>query len=126
MANAPESTILDVAKSLIYGDRQEQYGGALESFTKIADGWTIILRHRLREGESVTAEESTLMMDWLKTCRLLNEPRHMDSIIDKAGYSGCYEKVLNDRDNQDVDMHARGMDEFSASMVTRRIADASS
>lgn len=98
-------TILDTAKGLIYGDRQQQYGGALESFTNIGDGWAIILRSKLREGETVTAEETSLMLDWFKTCRLLNTPGHMDSLIDKAGYTGCYEKILVDRSNQD-DPHA--------------------
>lgn len=95
-------TILDTAKGLIYGDRQEQYGSALQSFTNIADGWAIILRSKLREGEVITAEEAALMLDWFKTTRLLNTPGHMDSLVDKAGYTGCYEKVLIERSMQDA------------------------
>lgn len=99
-------TILDTAKGLIYGDRQDQYGDALESFGNIADGWTIILRRNFVSGDPVSAEQVTLMMDWLKTCRLLNQTGHYDSIVDKAGYAGCYEKIQVARTKQDDSLKA--------------------
>jgi hypothetical protein len=35
----------------------------------------------------VTPQHVALMMDWVKTARLLNDIRHDDSWIDKCGYS---------------------------------------
>lgn len=85
---APAETILDEAKGLIYGERQDDYGDAFWSFNNIGKGWAVILGV-----ENVPPEAVCLMMDWLKTCRLINQPGHHDSIVDKAGYAGCYEKV---------------------------------
>lgn len=85
-------TILDEAKGLIYGDRQDQYGDALTSFGNIADGWSVIA------GTEITAEQVCMMMGWLKMMRLLNQPTHHDSVVDLAGYAGCYEKVLKARE----------------------------
>jgi len=84
-------TILQQAQSLIYGDRQTDYGDAYKSFSKIAAMWSIIL------DTPVTPEKVCLCMDALKTVRLLHQPEHRDSIIDKAGYAGCYEKVLRSK-----------------------------
>lgn len=92
---APGKTILDEAKGLIFGDREEQYGDALVSFGNIADGWSVIM------GTEVTPEKVCLAMAWLKTCRLLNQPDHHDSIVDSAGYAGCYEKVLVAREKRE-------------------------
>lgn len=81
------STILDDAKSLIYGDRATEYGPAKKNLERIALGWSLILDC------DVSAHDVCLMMDWLKTCRLVHQNFHRDSIIDKAGYSGLLEKV---------------------------------
>jgi len=86
-------TVLDIAKGLIYGEKEADYGTALESFDRIARGWSVIL------GVEITAEQVALSMDWLKTCRLINTPGHQDSLYDKAGYTGCYEKIMIDREN---------------------------
>lgn len=73
--------ILSSARSLINGDRAADYGDASENFTRIAAGWSVILNRK------VHAHEVALCMDWLKTCRLIGSPDHLDSWIDKAGYT---------------------------------------
>jgi hypothetical protein len=84
-------TILEEAQALIYGARQTDYGDAFTFFSRVAAMWSVIL------DTPVTPEQVCLCMDALKTVRLLNQPTHRDSIIDKAGYAGCYEKVLAGR-----------------------------
>lgn len=76
--------ILDKAKELINGPRAKDYGDAFANHQRIADGWNIILKS---VGE-VTPAHVALMMDWVKTSRLLETIDHMDSWIDKAGYTG--------------------------------------
>lgn len=81
-------TILDTAKSLIYGDRLNDYGKTVDSFTSIGVGWSEITKTTL------TPEQVGLMMIWLKICRANNDNcKKEDSIIDIAGYAGCIEKV---------------------------------
>jgi len=76
--------ILDTAKELICGQRALDYGDAKDNFDRIAEGWNIIVANT--EGP-ITAQHVALMMDWVKTCRLLQTIDHADSWIDKCGYS---------------------------------------
>lgn len=84
--------ILDTAKELIAGQRAIDYGDARDNFDRIAAGWNLILE--ATDGP-ITAQHVALMMDWLKTARLAQSPDHLDSWIDKCGYSalgGSFEK----------------------------------
>jgi hypothetical protein len=76
--------ILDTAKQLISGQRAKDYGDARDNFDRIAAGWNIIIENL--DGP-VTAKHVALMMDWVKTARLLETIDHEDSWIDKCGYS---------------------------------------
>ena len=76
--------ILDTAKQLISGPRAKDYGDARDNFDRIAAGWNIIIENL--DGP-VTAKHVALMMDWVKTARLLETIDHEDSWIDKCGYS---------------------------------------
>ncbi len=82
------STILEEAGSIIYGAREKDYGDTLENFSRLAAIWSAIL------GTTVTPEQVCLCMVALKMSRLVHQPGHRDSIIDMAGYAGCYEKVV--------------------------------
>jgi hypothetical protein len=62
-------------------DRAKDYGDAHQNFLNISKGWSVIF------GVNVAPEKVALAMDWLKTCRLINSPEHVDSWIDKVGYS---------------------------------------
>jgi hypothetical protein len=79
--------ILDTAKELIAGKRATDYGEALDNFDRIASGWNIILQGALDTHGYLTVQHVALMMDWVKTARLLQTPNHEDSWIDKCGYS---------------------------------------
>jgi hypothetical protein len=79
--------ILHNAKQLIEGQRAVDYGDAQENFECIAAGWNIILQGALDTHGYFTAQHVALMMDWVKTARLLKTIDHEDSWIDKCGYS---------------------------------------
>ena len=80
--------ILDTAKELINGPRAKDYGDASDNFDRIADGWNIIAQNAIRTHGYITRKHVALMLDWLKTARLLETIDHDDSWIDKAGYTG--------------------------------------
>lgn len=55
---------------------------------RIADGWNIIMSSALDTTGYLTPAHVALMMDWLKTARLLGgDMSHDDSWTDKIGYS---------------------------------------
>ena len=79
--------ILDTAKTLVNGDRAKDYGDAYLNHQRIADGWNIIVQAAyMREGY-LTPMHVALMMEWVKTSRLLHTLDHVDSWTDKAAYS---------------------------------------
>ena len=76
--------VLEKAISLVHGQRAKDYGDAADSFQRIADGWNIIVRST--DGD-LTPEHVALMLDWMKSARLLQSMDHADSWVDKAGYA---------------------------------------
>jgi len=78
---------LDEAKNLVNGQRAKDYGDAYDNHARIADGWNIILNGAMNSHGCLTPAHVTLMMDWVKTSRLLETIDHEDSWIDKAAYS---------------------------------------
>ena len=76
--------ILEQAYQLINGPRAKDYGDAYHNFDRIAQGWNIIIQNT---NGPITAKHVALMMDWVKTCRLLETIDHEDSWVDKCGYS---------------------------------------
>lgn len=73
--------ILNTAKRLISGDREQTYGTAIDDFTRTGKMWAAILGL-----EEVTAEQVALCMAALKIGRLCNTPNHADSWVDACGY----------------------------------------
>jgi hypothetical protein len=78
---------LDAAKTLINGDRAKDYGDAYLNHARIADGWNLIVQAAYERHGHITPMHVALMMDWVKTSRLLNTIDHADSWVDKAAYS---------------------------------------
>lgn len=73
--------IIADAKTAINGERELEYGDAAENFDRIAALWEVVFGH------GVTVEQVALCMDLVKTARLVKNPTHRDSWVDKAGYS---------------------------------------
>ena len=72
--------LLELAQTLINGQRAQDYGDAEIMFHAIAAGWASILETQ------VTASDVALCMAWLKMCRLSKSPDHLDSWADLIGY----------------------------------------
>ena len=88
--------LIDDALIKINGDRQEEYGDVYNSFTTISLGWDIITKNALATHGCVSPMHVGLMMDWLKTSRLLVNINHEDSWIDKIGYSALSAEVADE------------------------------
>lgn len=85
-----DDSILQEADQLIKGERQNDYGSPLQSFTKIAQLWAPIL------GINITPDQVALCMIGLKIARAINGMQR-DSLVDIAGYAGCIELMQKER-----------------------------
>ena len=91
MSENPQETVLQprvqalrVAASIIAGDRDVQYGGPEENFTRIAKIWSVIV------GVEISPEDVAMMMVGLKVARYASKSGFQpDTWIDIAGYAGC-------------------------------------
>ena len=68
-------------------NRERSYGPAAESFEAIAARWSLVL------GITVTPAQVALCLIDLKLARLSHDPKHLDSIVDVAGYAACLREV---------------------------------
>jgi hypothetical protein len=91
-----QPTILAEAESLVYGDRQGDYGHPREDFTRTALLWTGVLLHKLAEGEHITPEDIALCMVQVKVSREVNKPKR-DNRVDGAGYLLCLDRLETGR-----------------------------
>ena len=99
--------ILDKSKELINGQRAKDYGDAFENHSRIANGWNIIMNGALISHGYLTEQHVILMMDWVKTARLLQTIDHDDSWVDKIGYSalgGEFSEKNEELDNLGIDI----------------------
>ena len=87
--------VVDSALDKINGDRQDEYGDVLNSFTTISIGWDTIVKSALGTHGCITPMHVGLMMDWLKTSRLLVDINHTDSWVDKVGYAALSAEVAD-------------------------------
>lgn len=89
----PNETILQEADRLINGDRQKAYGNAFDDFSTTARLWEVVLGLK---ANSISPEQVALCMVQLKVSRELRNPKR-DNRVDMAGYTGCLEKVIQER-----------------------------
>lgn len=74
----------EVIKTIVCGDRDEQYGGPEDNFSNIADWWSAYLDF------GITSEDVAVMMILMKVARLQSSNfTSEDSWIDIAGYAAC-------------------------------------
>ena len=84
--------ILNTAKELIYGERENDYGHPAINLQKIADVWSVLLKHKLQA--DITAQDVCGLMAALKLVRAAKDNwTHEDSIIDAAGYLGLLDRI---------------------------------
>ena len=93
----PEPSMLQQAEATINGPRQNDYGDKLTNFSQISMMVQGMLAHKLLPDSRITPEDITLIMMLVKMARLAKSPDHYDSILDIAGYAGCYDHIQKDR-----------------------------
>lgn len=86
------SEVLDEAKQLINGDRQEQYGTPQENFRRIAAMWSAYL------GVEVGMADVAVCMALVKACRLANDHKR-DSFVDGAAYFALAAELSDGNNN---------------------------
>jgi len=104
--------LLDDAWSKINGDREKEYGDVYNSFTTISLGWDIITKNALATHGCVSPMHVGLMMDWLKTSRLLVNINHEDSWIDKIGYSALSAEVADQYNDWEEEEEDKSLEEY--------------
>jgi hypothetical protein len=70
--------------------RRGTYGQPRELFERVAARWSQVL------GTRVTPAQVVVCLIDLKVARLSNDPWHLDSITDVAGYAGILAELLDD------------------------------
>ena len=78
--------LLERAANLV-NRRRREYGEPVDLFERVAVRWSQVL------GTKVTPAQVIVCLVDLKVARLSNDPRHLDSITDIAGYAGCLAEV---------------------------------
>ena len=90
------TSILDEAKDIVNGQRQEDYGSINDSFLRIAGLWSAYI------GIKLDKYDVAKMMMLLKISRA-KHGNHRDSYVDIVGYVECVDKLLAlDIANQEV------------------------
>lgn len=79
-------SITDEAKSIVAGDRANDYGDANESFTRISNLWSAYT------GFNISSWDVAQMMILLKVSRAKTS-RKRDTLVDIIGYAECAGKL---------------------------------
>jgi len=77
----------------IFEERRANYGLAKHHFHEVAKRWSLVL------GCEVRSHQEVMCLIELKLARLKENPTHLDSIIDIAGYAAVMVEVLHDLDH---------------------------
>jgi nucleoside 2-deoxyribosyltransferase len=88
-----QPNVAQEADGLVNGDRQATYGHPSVDFGRTADFWTTRLQHKLADGERITSADVPALLRLLKESRLVESPRHRDSLVDICGYALTQEMV---------------------------------
>ena len=83
--NGPE--LLEHAAGLVTRRRRE-YGEPVDVFEAIAARWSLVF------GTPVTAPQVVLALLDVKLVRLSGNPKHLNSIVDLAGYAAVLREVV--------------------------------
>ena len=80
--------VLDEAKKVINGERQDSYGSPEDSFETIRELWYVWLKGKGFDVK-LGVDDVAMMMLLLKVARENSSHKH-DNIVDLAGYAGIY------------------------------------
>jgi len=97
-------SVLDDAKRIINGERQDQYGKPEDSFVIIAEYWTTYINARCKsltiDMPVVRPVDVANMMILFKQARKLGQKPARDNSVDSCGYEAIYADRLMDFDKQ--------------------------
>lgn len=83
-------TILDEARAIVDGDREQTYGDPCKTMQMIADLWSVFLR------QEIHPEDVAMMMALLKIARYTQSGfEHRGSLVDLCGYAYLIERMQN-------------------------------
>ena len=99
------SEILDEAKRIVCGEREEQYGGPEDNFKLIGRLWTEYISAVYSQGRNLGPAEVADMMILLKIARNVTGEK-LDNYIDVCGYAACGGEVRFGKKNTDEDEEA--------------------
>jgi hypothetical protein len=88
-------SVIDKAKQIIDGDREQTYGKADVNLNRIAYLWNAYVRGRFDSSPLFTAQDVCWMMVLLKTARQMNADKE-DNLVDAIGYIALIEKIGGD------------------------------
>jgi hypothetical protein len=83
---------IDLAKEIIYGDREETYGHPSKNLVLISQLWTIYLHQKYGVNVIVNAEDVCWMMNLLKMARQMNSAKQ-DNVVDAIGYLALIDRL---------------------------------
>jgi len=83
--------ILDKAKEMVTGQREQDYGSPEDNFNIIAEYWMTYLDavFKARDTVELTADDVANMMCLFKLARITTGTGTADSYINLAGYAAC-------------------------------------
>jgi len=77
--------LMQEAWELTTGDRQNQYGSAVDAFRAYGHIWTGLLAHKLQPGAVIDSADVALLMAGLKLGREVRSSKR-DNVVDAHGY----------------------------------------
>lgn len=86
---AERDRVLDEAKRIINGDRNNSYGPPNQDFDKTARFWSIYLSSTNTADVTITPYDVAVLMMLLKISRIAWDPFKEDNWVDLAGYAAC-------------------------------------
>ena len=81
---------ISASGKLIAKDRAKIYGDALANHKRIAKLWSVLLE------KDITPQDVYKCMIAVKLARLIETPKHLDSVIDIIGYGALYGEITDD------------------------------
>lgn len=88
MSGSVRTDLLDEARDLISGDRNNQYGPPHQDFQRSADAANAY-GYRGPGGRPVEAHDIAVLVSLVKLSRITWQPGKRDSWADLAGYAAC-------------------------------------
>lgn len=90
--------ILDTAKNMVCGRREQDYGTPEDSFELIASLWNAYMKKPL-----FTTVDVAMMMALLKIARIRGGVGTADSFVDLAGYAACGGEIATREEGELID-----------------------